>query len=63
MTEQKNERSDEKYERRKKLDLSSEMEINVVYRYSHLGETLLHTTYNTTSVKLTHTLQVCDGCA
>ena len=63
MTEKKMETSDKKEEGRKKLVLSSEMDINVVYRYSHLGENLLRTTYNTLSVKLTGTLQVCDGCA
>ena len=36
------------------------MDINVVNRYSHLGETLLHITYNTLIVKLTGPLQVCD---
>ena len=39
------------------------MDINVVHMYSHLGEKLLHTTYNARGVKLTGTLQVCDGCA
>ena len=29
--------------------------------YSHLGEKLLRTTYNALGVKLTGTLQVCDG--
>ena len=39
------------------------MDINVVHRYSYLGEKFLHTTYNTLGFKLTGTLQVCDGCA
>ena len=39
------------------------MDINVVHRYSHMGEKLLRTTYNDLSVKLTGTLKVCDGCA
>ena len=45
------------------MGLSSEMDINVVHRYSHLREKLLCTTYNTLGVKLTGTLQVCNGCA
>ena len=39
------------------------MDINVVHRYSHLGEKLLHITQNTLSIKLTGTLQVCERCA
>ena len=35
--EKKNDTSDEKEEWRKKLGLSSDMDINVVHRYSHLG--------------------------
>ena len=35
LTEQKNDTSDEKEEWRKKLGLSSEMDLNVVHRYSH----------------------------
>ena len=62
LTEQKKDISDKKEEWRKRLDLSSEMDINVVHRYSHLGEKLLRTTYKTLSVKLTGTLQVCGGC-
>ena len=38
------------------------MEINVVHRYSHLGEKLLRATYNAISVKLTGPLHVFDGC-
>ena len=60
--EKKTEISDKKEEWGKKLGLSSEMYINVIHRYSRLGETLLHTTYNALGVKLTGTLQVCDGC-
>ena len=45
------------------MGLSSEMYINVVHRYSHLGEKLLHITYNDIGVKLTVTLEICDGCA
>ena len=45
------------------MGLSSEIDINVVHMYSHLGEKLLRTTYNALGVKLTGTLQVCDGCA
>ena len=39
------------------------MDINVVHRYSHLGEKLLCITYNDLGVKFTCTLQVCDLCA
>ena len=39
------------------------MDINVVRRYSHLGEKLFCTTYNALGVKLTGTQQVCDGSA
>ena len=45
------------------MDLSSEMDINVVRRYSHLGEKLLCTTYNALGVKLKYTLNVCNGYA
>ena len=48
----------------KKLGLPSEMDINVVHwYYSHLVEKLLRITYSDLGVKLTSTLQVCDGCA
>ena len=63
LPENKIESSDKKEEWRKKLGLSSDMEINGVNRYSHLGEKLLRTTYNALGVKSTRTLQVCDGCA
>ena len=36
------------------------MDINVVHRYSHLGEKLLRINYNALGVKLTGALQVCD---
>ena len=39
------------------------MDINVVHRYSHQGETLLRTIYNALGFKLTVPLQVCNGCA
>ena len=39
------------------------MGINVLHRYSHLGEKLLRTTYNALGVKLTDNLQICNGCA
>ena len=39
------------------------MEIDVVHQYSHLGEKLLLLTYGALGVKLTGTLQACDGCA
>ena len=39
------------------------MYINVVHRYSHLGENLLRTTYHDLGVKLTGTLQFYGGCA
>ena len=39
------------------------MYINVVHWHSHLGERLLRLTYDAMGVKLTGTLQVCDGCA
>ena len=45
------------------MGLSSEMDIDLVHRYSHLGENLLRTTYNNLGVKLTGTIEVCDGCA
>ena len=35
----------------------------MVHIYSHIRENLLHITYNALGVKLTGTLQVCDGCA
>ena len=63
MPEQKKDSREEKEEWHKKLGISSEMEINVVHKYSHLGEKLLRTTYNALGVNLTRTLQVCDGCA
>ena len=44
VSEKKNDTSDEKEECRKKLSLSSEMEIKVVHKYSHLGEKLFRTT-------------------
>ena len=39
------------------------MDINVVHRYSHMGEKLLCISYNALIVKLTGTLQFCGGCA
>ena len=63
MSEDKMETSDEKEKWRNKLGLSSDIDINVVHRYSHLGEKLLRTTQNTLVVKSTGTLQVCDVCA
>ena len=39
------------------------MEINVVRRNSRMGRKLMCTTYNDLSVKITGTLQVCNGCA
>ena len=35
-----------KEELQKKIGISIEMDINVLHRYSHLGEKLLHVTYN-----------------
>ena len=58
--EYKRDTSDKKEEWCKKLSLSSEMDINVVHRYSHLGEKLLRTTYNALGCNLTGTLQVCN---
>ena len=55
--------SDKKEEWRNNLGLSSDMDINVVHRYSHLVEKFLRATYNALGVKLTGTLQVCDVCA
>ena len=52
------ETSDKKEEWGNKLGLSSEMDISVVHRYSHLGETFLLTTYNALGVKITGTMQV-----
>ena len=45
------------------MGLSSEMDIHVFHRYSHMGEQLLFITYNALGVMLTGTLKVCDGCA
>ena len=45
------------------MGISSDMDINVVHRYSHLVEKFFRTTYNALGVKLTGTLQVCDDCA
>ena len=39
------------------------MDINMVRRYSNLGEMLLCITYNALSVKLTGILRVFNGCA
>ena len=39
------------------------MDINMVHCYSHLGDNLLHITYNALGVNLTGTFQVCDGFA
>ena len=38
------------------------MGINVVYRYSHLGENLLHFTYDALGFNKTGTLEICGGC-
>ena len=43
------------------MRLSSEMDINVVHRYSHLVKKMLSISYNALSVNLTGTFQVCDG--
>ena len=43
------------------MGLSSEIDINVVQRYSYLVEKLLRTTYNALGFKLTGTLQVCKS--
>ena len=56
LPEKKTETSEKIEEWRKKLGLSSKMEINVVHRYSYMGEKLLCTTYNALGVKLTGTL-------
>ena len=61
--EEKKDGNENKVECLKKLGLSSEMNINVVHRYSHLGGKLFCITYNALRVKSTGTLQVCDGCA
>ena len=45
------------------LVIKSEMDIDLVHSYSHLGEKLLCIKYNTPSVKFIGTLQVYDGCA
>ena len=39
------------------------MGINVVHRYSYLGEKFLRTAYNALGVKFIDTLQVCGVCA
>ena len=39
------------------------MDINLVHRYSQLGEKLLRLTYDALGLNLTGTLQVCDSCA
>ena len=55
--------NDEKEEWRKNLGLPNKMDINVVHRYSHLGEQMLRIIYNALGVTLTYTLQFCDYCA
>ena len=54
--------SEKKEEWHKKLGLSRKMDTNMVHRYSNLREKLLRITYNDLGVKLTGTLQACDGC-
>ena len=56
LPEEKKYGNDKKEEWHKKLGLTSEMEINVVHRYSHLGEKIC-ITYNALCVKLIGTLQ------
>ena len=46
----------------KKLDQLREIDITVVFQYSHLREKLLGLTYGALKVKLIGTPQVCDGC-
>ena len=63
LPEEKKYGNDKKEHCHKTLVLPSEMGINVVHQYSHLEEKMLRITYNTMGVKLTGTLQVCDGCS
>ena len=44
-----------------KLDLPHELDINEVHQYPHIIEKLLHLTYDALGIKLTGTIQVCDG--
>ena len=62
MPEQKMDTSEKNPEWRKKLGLSSDIDIHMLHRYSHLVEKLLRTKYNDLGVKLIGTLQVCHGC-
>ena len=55
--------NDKKGDWQKKLGLTRETDINVVHRYSHLGEKFLRLTYDALDIQLTGTLQVCDFCA
>ena len=52
--------NNEKEECHKKLGISIKMDINVVHRYSHLGENLLCITFNALEVNLKGMIQVCD---
>ena len=55
--------NDEKEDSQRKVRLPSEVDINVVHKYSHLIEKLLRQTYDALGIKLTGKLQVCDGCS
>ena len=63
MPEEKIDENDEKEELCKRLSLTSEMDINVVHKYSYLVEKLLRIKYNALCVNLKLTLQFCGGCA
>ena len=63
LLEQKKETSDKQQDWCKKFGLSSEVDIDMVHRYSHLVEKLFRTAYNTLGIKVTGTPQACDGCA
>ena len=45
------------------MDLPQTMDVNFAQRYSHIGEKLLHLTYDTLGVQFIVTLEVCGGCA
>ena len=51
LKEEEKDGNDKKEEWRKKLGLSRKMDINVVHRYSYLGEKLLRITYNSLGVR------------
>ena len=45
------------------MALPQTMDINVAHQYSHIGDKLLHLTYDTLGIQFIVTLEGCDGCA